>query len=31
MPTDTEELTCARCGLEVGVNRESYEIFERMH
>ena len=31
MPTDTEELICVRCGLEVRVNRESYEIFERMH
>jgi hypothetical protein len=31
MPTDTEELKCVRCGLEVRVNRESYEIFERMH
>jgi hypothetical protein len=29
--TDTEELICVRCGLEVRVNRESYEIFERMH
>jgi len=31
MPTDTEEPKCVRCGLEVRVNRESYEIFERMH
>ena len=31
MQTDTEELICVRCGLEVRVNRESYEIFERMH
>ena len=31
MPTDTEELKCVRCGLEVRVNRESFEIFERMH
>ena len=31
MPTDTEELICVRCGLEVRVNRESYELFERMH
>ena len=30
MPTDTGELTCVRCGLEVRVNRDSYEIFERM-
>jgi hypothetical protein len=31
MPTDTNEPICVRCGLEVRVNRESYEIFERMH
>ena len=31
MPTDAGELTCVRCGLEVRVNRESYEIFERTH
>jgi hypothetical protein len=31
MPTDSKELICVRCGLEVRVNRESYEIFERMH
>ena len=31
MPTDTEELICVRCGLEVRVKRESYEILERMH
>ncbi len=31
MPTDTEELICVRCGLAVRVNRESYQIFERMH
>jgi hypothetical protein len=31
MPTDIEELKCVRCGLEVRVNRESYEILERMH
>jgi hypothetical protein len=31
MPTDTEELICVQCGLEVRVNRESYELFERMH
>ena len=31
MPTDTEEPKCVRCGLEVRVNRESYEILERMH
>ena len=24
-------LTCVRCGQEVRVNRDSYEIFERMH
>jgi hypothetical protein len=31
MATDTEELICVRCGLEGRVNRESYELFERMH
>jgi hypothetical protein len=31
MPADPQELICVRCGLEVRVNRESYEIFERMH
>jgi hypothetical protein len=31
MPTDTQEPICVRCGLEVRVNRESYEILERMH
>jgi hypothetical protein len=31
MPSDAEELICVRCGLEVRVNRESYEILERMH
>ena len=31
MPTDTKEPICVRCGLEVRVNRESYEILERMH
>jgi len=31
MPGEAEELTCARCGLVVRVNRDSYEIFERMH
>jgi hypothetical protein len=35
MPTDAQKLicvsVCVRCGLEVRVNRESYEIFERMH
>ena len=31
MPSDAEELKCVRCGLEVRVNRDSFEIFERMH
>jgi hypothetical protein len=31
MPTDTKEPICVRCGLEVRVNREIYEILERMH
>jgi hypothetical protein len=31
MPSEAEKLTCARCGREVRVNRDSYEIFERMH
>jgi hypothetical protein len=31
MPTDTDKPKCVRCGLEVRVNRESYEILERMH
>jgi hypothetical protein len=31
MPTDTKEPICVRCGLEVRVNRETYEILERMH
>lgn len=31
MPTDTEKRTCVRCGLEVRVNRDSYELFEGMH
>jgi hypothetical protein len=31
MPGNAEELTCVRCGRQVRVNRDSYEIFERMH
>jgi hypothetical protein len=31
MPSATGKLTCVRCGREVRVNRDSYEIFERMH
>jgi hypothetical protein len=31
MPADTEKPICVRCGLEVRVNRETYEILERMH
>jgi hypothetical protein len=31
MPTNTKEPLCIRCGLEVRVNRESYDLFERMH
>lgn len=31
MPSATDKLACARCGREVRVNRDSYEIFERMH
>jgi hypothetical protein len=31
MPGEAEELTCARCGLVVRVNRDSCEIFEGMH
>ena len=31
MPTDTQGPICVRCGLEVRVNRETYEILERMH
>jgi len=31
MAGEAAELRCARCGLAVRVNRDSYEIFERMH
>ena len=31
MPGEAGELTCARCGREVRVNRDSFEVFERMH
>ena len=31
MPGEAQQLTCARCGREVRVNRDSFEIFERMH
>ncbi len=31
MQTETKEPVCVRCGLEVRVNRDSYELFERMH
>jgi hypothetical protein len=31
MSGEAEKLTCVRCGREVRLNRESYEIFERMH
>lgn len=31
MPGKAEELTCARCGQEVRVNRDSFEVFEHMH
>jgi hypothetical protein len=31
MPSEGEKFTCVRCGREVGVNRASCEIFERMH
>jgi hypothetical protein len=31
MPGEAGKLTCVRCGLDVRVNRDSYEIFERMH
>ena len=31
MPSKGEELTCVRCGRPVRQNRDSFEIFERMH
>jgi hypothetical protein len=31
MPSATDKLTCVRCGREVRISRDSYEIFERMH
>ena len=31
MASKTEELTCAPCGRPIRVNRDSFEIFERMH
>jgi len=31
MPGDAGNLTCVRCGQEVRVSRDSYEIFEQMH
>ena len=31
MPCGAGRLACARCGREVRMNRDSYEIFERMH
>jgi hypothetical protein len=31
MTGNAEQLVCARCGQEVRVNRDSYEIFERVH
>ena len=31
MPIEARPPTCVRCGQEVRVNRDSYEIFERMH
>jgi hypothetical protein len=31
MADEAGELLCARCGRAVRVNRDSYEIFERMH
>jgi hypothetical protein len=31
MASKADELTCARCGRPVRVNRDSFEIFERMH
>jgi hypothetical protein len=31
MPSEAGTPVCIRCGREVRVNRDSYEIFERMH
>jgi hypothetical protein len=31
MPIEAGAPACVRCGREVRVNRDSYEIFERMH
>jgi hypothetical protein len=31
MAGEDAELLCARCGRQVRVNRDSYQIFERMH
>ena len=31
MSIEAGTLACVRCGREVRVNRDSYEIFERMH
>ena len=31
MPSEGGTPVCMRCGREVRVNRDSYEIFERMH
>ena len=31
LPSETGQLTCVRCHQEVRVNRDSYDIFERMH
>ena len=31
MAGEDAELSCARCGRPVRVNRDSYQLFERMH